>query len=143
MSGAGASSACWSSNLIGSAEAFLTWRSLIGELDANRVALIATSQGIDTSHENPAGRLQMHVLMAVAQFERSLISERTKAGLNAARARGVKFWAGVATPLSPAQIHDCSAEWMAARTSIRDLAAKLGVSVGKAQTAGGGGLTPQ
>lgn len=64
---------------------------LIGELDKHGVALICTSQGIDTSHDNPAGRLQMHVLMAVAEFERSLIRERTKAGLVAARARGAKI----------------------------------------------------
>lgn len=61
---------------------------LISEFDANGVALICTSQGIDTSMDNPAGRLQMHVLMAVADFERSLIRERTRAGLEAARARG-------------------------------------------------------
>lgn len=61
---------------------------LIGELDTARVALICTSQGIDTSTDNPAGRLQLGVLMAVAEFERSLIRERTKAGLAAARARG-------------------------------------------------------
>ena len=33
-------------------------------------------QGIDTSGDNPAGRLQLGVLMAVAEFERSLIRER-------------------------------------------------------------------
>ena len=43
---------------------------LIGELKAHGTALIATSQGIDTSETNPAGELQMHVLAAVAQFER-------------------------------------------------------------------------
>src|SRR5262249_22988579 len=50
-----------------------------------------TSQGIDTSDSNPAGRLQMHVLAAVAEFERSVIRERINAGLAAARERGVKF----------------------------------------------------
>ena len=61
---------------------------MIGEFDASGVALVCPSQGIDTRADNPAGRLQMHVLMAVAEFERSLIRERTKAGLAAARARG-------------------------------------------------------
>lgn len=64
---------------------------IIAELDAHRVALIATSQGIDTSHDNPAGRLQMHVLIAVAEFERSLIRERTVAGLQAAKVRLAKI----------------------------------------------------
>lgn len=62
---------------------------LVGEMDRCGVALVATSQGIDTSRDNPAGRLQMHVLGAVAEFERSLIRERVVAGMAAARARGV------------------------------------------------------
>ena len=64
---------------------------MIFEFDSNGVALICTSQPIDTSEENPAGRLIMHVLIAMADFERSLISERTRAGLRVAKARGVKF----------------------------------------------------
>src|SRR5439155_16719418 len=64
---------------------------IISELDQHNVAIVATSQGIDTNHDSPAGRLQMHVLMAVAQFERTLIVERVRAGQAAARAKGVKF----------------------------------------------------
>lgn len=64
---------------------------LIGEFEAHGTALVATSQGIDTSESNPAGRLQMHVLAAVAEFERSVIRERINAGLAAARERGVKL----------------------------------------------------
>jgi putative DNA-invertase from lambdoid prophage Rac len=61
---------------------------LIGEFETQGTALVATSQGIDTSESNPAGRLQMHVLAAVAEFERSVIRERINAGLKAARERG-------------------------------------------------------
>jgi DNA invertase Pin-like site-specific DNA recombinase len=61
---------------------------LVGEFEAHGTALVATSQGIDTSESNPAGRLQMHVLAAVAEFERSVIRERINAGLAAARERG-------------------------------------------------------
>ena len=61
---------------------------LIGEFEAHGTALVATSQGIDTSESNPAGRLQMHVLAAVAEFERSVIRERINAGLAVARERG-------------------------------------------------------
>jgi DNA invertase Pin-like site-specific DNA recombinase len=64
---------------------------MIFEFDSNGVALICTSQPIDTSEENPAGRLIMHVLIAMAQFERSLIQERTRAGLKVARAKGVRL----------------------------------------------------
>jgi len=45
------------------------------------VPLIAVSQGIDTSNDSPAGRLQLNVLMAVAEFERGIIRERVNAGL--------------------------------------------------------------
>ena len=59
---------------------------ILDELARHGVALIATSQGIDTSNSNPVGRLQLNVLMAVAEFERGLIRERVHAGLAAARA---------------------------------------------------------
>lgn len=45
-------------------------------------------QGIDTA--TPGGKLTFHILAAIAEFERDLISERTKDGLEAARARGRK-----------------------------------------------------
>ena len=61
---------------------------LIARLESHDVALICTSQGIDTRKDNPCGRLQMNVLAAVAEFERSLIRERTRAGLAVARANG-------------------------------------------------------
>lgn len=64
---------------------------LVGELASRRVALICTSQGIDTSDDNPAGRLQLGVLMAVAEFEREIIRERVNAGLKAARAKGTRL----------------------------------------------------
>ena len=64
---------------------------LVGEMTAHNVALIIPAQGIDTSASNPAGTLQMHVLMAVAEFEREIIRERVNSGLRAARARGVRL----------------------------------------------------
>jgi DNA invertase Pin-like site-specific DNA recombinase len=64
---------------------------ILDELQRHGVALIATSQGIDTSNSNPVGRLQLNVLMAVAEFEREIIRERVNAGIAAARARGVKL----------------------------------------------------
>jgi DNA invertase Pin-like site-specific DNA recombinase len=64
---------------------------IVAELSNHGTALICTSQGIDTSNSNPAGRLQMGVLMAVADFERELIKERVLAGLVAAKARGSKL----------------------------------------------------
>jgi DNA invertase Pin-like site-specific DNA recombinase len=64
---------------------------LIGEMTTHGTALVIPGQNIDTSASNPAGRLQMHVLMAVAEFEREIIRERVNAGLRAAKARGVRL----------------------------------------------------
>ena len=43
---------------------------ILEEMNNHGVALIVTSQGIDTSNTNPAGKLQLNVLMAVDEFER-------------------------------------------------------------------------
>ena len=64
---------------------------ILDELNRLQVPLIASSQGIDTSNDNPAGRLQLAVLMAVAEFERGIIRERVNAGIAAAKTRGVRF----------------------------------------------------
>ena len=51
-----------------------------------RVDLTVTDQAIDTA--TPGGKLLFHVLAAIAEFERDLICERTRDGLDAARAKG-------------------------------------------------------
>lgn len=64
---------------------------IINKLLKANVGLVVTSQGIDTSAGsiNSASKLQLNVLAAVAEFERDMIRERTKAGMKAARSRGV------------------------------------------------------
>ena len=64
---------------------------IVGELTAHRVALVCPSQGIDTSGMNPASQLQLNILMAIAEFERSIIRERVTAGLKASKANGTKL----------------------------------------------------
>ena len=60
--------------------------SLAAELEALGIDLIVLDQAIDTT--TPSGKLLFHVLAAMAEFERDLIRERTRAGLAAARRRG-------------------------------------------------------
>jgi DNA invertase Pin-like site-specific DNA recombinase len=60
---------------------------IVRELKSHRVALVCPSQGIDTSGMNLASQLQLNILMAIAEFERSIIQERVSAGLRAARAK--------------------------------------------------------
>lgn len=59
---------------------------LAAELEALGVDLVVLDQAIDTG--TPTGRLLFHVLGSIAEFERDLIAERTRAGLAAARRRG-------------------------------------------------------
>lgn len=61
---------------------------LVEEFEDRKVALVCTSQGIDTTEANACGKFQLAVLGAVAAFERELIRERTRAGLAVARAAG-------------------------------------------------------
>ena len=60
--------------------------SLLADLDERGIAFRSLTEAIDTS--TAAGRLQIHLFAALAEFERSLGQERTRAGLQAARARG-------------------------------------------------------
>jgi DNA invertase Pin-like site-specific DNA recombinase len=99
---------------------------IITELDQHNVAIVATSQGIDTNQDSPAGRLQMHVLMAVAQFERSLIVERVRAGQAAARARGVKF----GRPATLYQHKETVMELLRNGWTCRRIAAEKGIPLG-------------
>jgi DNA invertase Pin-like site-specific DNA recombinase len=59
---------------------------LANTLQAHGVDLVVLDQGIDTS--TAIGRMFFHILGAIAEFEHALMSERTKDGLAAARARG-------------------------------------------------------
>ena len=62
--------------------------------------LVSLTEQIDTS--SSAGRMVFHVMGALAQFERDLIRERTKAGLEAAKASGQQL--GRPRALTSAQI---------------------------------------
>ncbi len=55
---------------------------LIDEFKRKGIHFNAVTQNIDTS--TPAGKLQLHIMGAFAEFERNIISERTKEGLRKA-----------------------------------------------------------
>ncbi|MGW4095069.1 recombinase family protein [Nocardia sp. NPDC004750] len=59
---------------------------LAADLAGRRVDLVVLDQGIDTS--TAVGRMFFQILGAIAEFEHALMSERTRDGLAAARARG-------------------------------------------------------
>lgn len=61
---------------------------VVAQLDERGINLWVLRQQIDT--RTPAGRFTFHILGAVDEFQADLISENTKEGLAAARARGRK-----------------------------------------------------
>ncbi len=61
---------------------------IVRSLEASGIGFRSLTEHLDTT--TPNGRLIFHLFGALAEFERELIRERTKAGLAAARARGRK-----------------------------------------------------
>jgi Resolvase, N terminal domain len=53
------------------------------------VGFVSLNEGIDLG--TPAGRLQLHILAALSEFERCRIQERVRAGLARARAQGTRL----------------------------------------------------
>ena len=61
---------------------------LVNRLEERKIGFKSLQDPVDTT--SPGGKLVFHIFGALAEFERNLIRERTKAGLAAARARGKK-----------------------------------------------------
>ncbi len=74
---------------------------LVAELGKRGVNFRSLSDPIDTT--TASGRLVMHIMGALAEFERSLIVERTQAGIQSAKKRGVHL--GRRPSLAPAQVN--------------------------------------
>ena len=73
---------------------------LIADLGTRGITFRSLSDPIDTG--SAGGRLVLHMMGALAEFERSLIVERTQAGMDAARRRGQKL--GRKPALTPEQV---------------------------------------
>jgi DNA invertase Pin-like site-specific DNA recombinase len=61
----------------------------VEQLGKRSVEFRSLNESIDTT--SSGGRLVFHIMAALAEFERTLVSERTKAGLEAARGRGARL----------------------------------------------------
>lgn len=59
---------------------------LVEEFKSLKVGFRSLTEAIDTT--TPGGKLFFHIIASMAEFERNIIAERTRAGLAAARSRG-------------------------------------------------------
>jgi DNA invertase Pin-like site-specific DNA recombinase len=90
-------------------------------LRERQIALLSLEEKIDTS--SAAGELVFHVFGAIAHFERRLISERTKDGVAAARAKGKRPGR---QPLDMRKV-EAAIKLIAAETSPAEAARQLGL----------------
>lgn len=93
---------------------------MLDELATLGIGFTSVTEPFDTT--SPTGRLLLQIVGAMAEFERTLIVERTRAGVAAARRRGVR----VGRPRARVDL-DRALELRAEGTSIRDAAKVLGV----------------
>lgn len=103
-------------------------RDLLGILDRITGAgadFRSLTEAIDTT--TPAGKLALHMLAAVAQFERDIIRERSIAGVEVAKAAGVRL--GRLPALTDRQAQRLAQQWDTGRYSKTELASMHGVSL--------------
>lgn len=96
---------------------------LLAELEAVGCTLCSFSDNIDLT--TPQGRLMFGIIGAMAEFERSLISERVKAGISHRRSKGLPV-GSCALKIDMAQVARLRAEG----ASMASVAKTLGVSAG-------------
>ena len=97
---------------------------LVGELQKEGVQFRSLTDSIDTG--TPSGRFFFHVMASLAEMERELIVERTRAGLEVARQLG--RMGGRKRQMTDSKIK-AAKKLLASGVSARDVAGNLGVSV--------------
>ena len=95
----------------------------VEQLAQQGIGLKALTQDIDTT--TAGGRLIFTVFSAIAEFEREIIRERTRAGLDAARTRGHK--GGRPRSLSEKDLKQARALLTDPEITVEDVARRLGV----------------
>lgn len=97
---------------------------LVTDLESRKIHFQSLTDQIDTS--TPAGRFFFHVMASLAQMERELVVERTRAGLEAARRRGRV--GGRKRQMTESKI-EAARKLFEGGTLPKDIAKNLGVSV--------------
>jgi len=100
---------------------------VVHDLTGRGVGLkVLTGQGAAIDTTTAAGKLVFGIFAALAEFERELISERTRAGLASARARGHS--GGAPFKMTPAKLRLAMAAMDKPETKVGALCAELGIT---------------
>jgi DNA invertase Pin-like site-specific DNA recombinase len=91
------------------------------------IGFVSCTEAIDTSL--PHGEMLFQIIGAIAQWERSLIVERVKAGLQYARSQGKRLGRPPLRVLTPKEVAQLRKERVRTKASFREIALKYGVSV--------------
>lgn len=97
---------------------------LVNQLHQKGIHFTSITDNVDTS--TPSGRFFFHIMASLAQMERELIAERTKAGLAAAKAKGRV--GGRKRKMTKSKIESAK-KLLEAGTLPKDVAINLGVSI--------------
>ena len=109
---------CWRLDRLGRSLRHLI--NMLDEMNSLGIGFVSLGEQIDAT--TPSGRLQLHLLGAFAEFERSRIQERVRAGLARAKAQGTRL----GRPVAVVPVERLAA---VAALSNADAARRLGVSV--------------
>jgi DNA invertase Pin-like site-specific DNA recombinase len=100
---------------------------LIDDLQKRKIGLkVITGQGASIDTTTASGKLVFGIFAALSEFERELISERTRAGLASARARGRR--GGRRHTMTAAKVHMAAAAMGKSDTVVSDLCHELGIT---------------
>jgi len=113
----------WSVDRLG--RSLLNLIEFLNELHSLKVDLYLHKQGIDTT--TPAGKAIFSMLGVFAEFERSMIQERVKSGIERAKANGVKL----GRPKVPNKTKQAVLDARERGDSFRTIAKEVGLSLGK------------
>jgi DNA invertase Pin-like site-specific DNA recombinase len=96
----------------------------VDDMETKGIGFRSLTEAIDTT--TPSGKLVFHIFGALAEFERSIIRERTRAGLDAAASRGRK--GGRPPKLSEGDLKAARALLSDPQITVENVARRLGVS---------------
>jgi DNA invertase Pin-like site-specific DNA recombinase len=100
----------------------------LSDLQSANIGLYLHKQGLDTS--TPSGRAMFGMLGVFAEFEREMIAERVRAGINNARVKGTKTGNPIGRPRTGTDVESKVRKLRGQKWGINRIARELGIGSG-------------